>query len=111
MHALRSGDMFGDHLRAVQRLLQAWGMPEAITLAGLFHSIYGTEGFQDFQLSLDRRDDVKKLIGEVGLLYGVLNTKATAHTTQGGWLEVQQLQLIQGLAACRGRSSARTATV
>ena len=60
-----SGDMFGDHLRSVQRLLQAWGMPESICHAGLLHSIYGTEGFQDFQLSLDRRGDVKNLIGEV----------------------------------------------
>ena len=68
-----SGDMFGDHLRAVQHLLQAWGMLEAITLAGLFHSIYGTEGFQDFQLSLDRRDDVKKLIGEVCPLRAALH--------------------------------------
>ena len=68
-----SGDMFGDHLRAVQHLLQAWGMPEAITLAGLFHSIYGTEGFQDFQLSLDRRDDIKKLIGEVCPLRAALH--------------------------------------
>lgn len=60
-----SGDLFGDHLRAVQRVLKEWGEDEELQLAGLFHSIYGTEGFQDFQLSLHRRDDIKKLIGEV----------------------------------------------
>ena len=60
-----SGDLFGDHLRAVQRVLKEWGEDEELQLAGLFHSIYGTEGFQDFQLSFDRRGDIKKLIGEV----------------------------------------------
>ena len=60
-----SGDLFGDHLRSVQRVLKEWGEDEELQLAGLFHSIYGTEGFQDFQLSFDRRDDIKKLIGEV----------------------------------------------
>lgn len=60
-----SGDLFGDHLRSVQRVLKEWGEDEELQLAGLYHSIYGTEGFQDFQLSFDRRDDIKKLIGEV----------------------------------------------
>ena len=60
-----SGDLFGDHLRAVQRVLKEWGEDEELQLAGLFHSIYGTEGFQDFQLSFDRRGDIKKLIGQV----------------------------------------------
>ena len=60
-----SGDLFGDHLRSVQRVLKEWGEDEELQLAGLFHSIYGTEGFQDFQLSFDRRDDIKRLIGEV----------------------------------------------
>ena len=63
-----SGDLFGDHLRSVQRVLKEWDEDEELQLAGLFHSIYGTEGFQDFQLSFDRRDDIKKLIGEVNRL-------------------------------------------
>ena len=32
--------------------------------AGLFHSIYGTEGFQGFCLPYERRDDVRSLIGD-----------------------------------------------
>ena len=32
--------------------------------AGLFHSIYGTEGFQGFTLPFDRRDDIRALIGD-----------------------------------------------
>lgn len=41
-----AGDLFGDHLRAVQRGLKEWGVGKELELAGLFHSIYGTEGFQ-----------------------------------------------------------------
>lgn len=87
-----AGDMFNDHLKAVQRVLQEWGEPEPICRAGLLHSIYGTQGklcsflscphrqmdpfqvrgslsagFQDFQLPLSRREDVKRLIGEVNM--------------------------------------------
>jgi len=40
------GDLFGDHLRAVQRVLKEWNAGKELELAGLFHSIYGTEGFQ-----------------------------------------------------------------
>lgn len=40
------GDLFGDHLRAVQRVLREWNAGKELELAGLFHSIYGTEGFQ-----------------------------------------------------------------
>jgi len=59
-----SGDIFSDHLQGVQGVLQHWHADPEVALAGLLHSIYGTEGFQDFQLSLDRREDVKNVIGE-----------------------------------------------
>ena len=38
-------ESFDDHLVGVQSVLRAWGAPEHITDAALFHSIYGTEGF------------------------------------------------------------------
>ena len=43
MHA---GVKFLEHLQGVQRVLESWGEPNAVSLAGLFHSIYGTELFQ-----------------------------------------------------------------
>ena len=55
---------FDDHLRGVQSVLRAWGSDEAVQRAGLFHSIYGTEGFQGYKLPFDRRKDIRKLIGE-----------------------------------------------
>jgi|AntAceMinimDraft_12_1070368.scaffolds.fasta_scaffold373654_1 hypothetical protein len=34
------------HLAGVRRVLHAWGAGDDVCDAGLFHSIYGTEGFQ-----------------------------------------------------------------
>ena len=44
--------------------LKQWGWDEEMARIGLFHSIYGTELFQGFTLPLDRRDDVRALIGD-----------------------------------------------
>lgn len=55
---------FLSHLIGVYTDLKEWGCPEYLTLAGLFHSIYGTEAFQGFSLPLARRDEVRELIGE-----------------------------------------------
>jgi hypothetical protein len=52
------------HLIAVYRYLEAHGCPEDVCRAGMFHSIYGTEKFQGFTLSLERRGEVRTLIGE-----------------------------------------------
>ncbi|MEM7010369.1 MAG: DUF6817 domain-containing protein [Verrucomicrobiota bacterium] len=55
---------FLKHLFAVYHDLKRWGYDEEICLAGLFHSVYGTDKFRRFALPLDRRDDVRDLIGE-----------------------------------------------
>jgi hypothetical protein len=52
------------HGISVSNDLKAWGAAEDVQSAGLFHSIYGTELFQGFTLPLERRDEVKQLIGE-----------------------------------------------
>ena len=52
------------HLIAVYRLLESQGYPEDVRRAGMFHSIYGTEKFQGFTLPLERRDEVRALIGD-----------------------------------------------
>ena len=52
------------HLIAVFRSLEAQGCPEDVCRAGMFHSIYGTEKFQGFTLPLERRDEVRALIGD-----------------------------------------------
>src|SRR5262249_19422313 len=52
------------HLIAVFRSLEAQGYPEDVCRAGMFHSIYGTERFQGFTLPLERRDEIRALIGD-----------------------------------------------
>jgi hypothetical protein len=51
------------HLISVYKLLQAGGYGEDVCRGGLFHSIYGTEKFQGFKLTLDRRSELVELIG------------------------------------------------
>src|SRR5713226_10048161 len=52
------------HLIAVYKDMEALGCSEELCRAGMFHSIYGTERFQGFKLPLERRPDVRALIGE-----------------------------------------------
>lgn len=54
---------FDEHLKGVQAILRHWRSPLHLTNAGLFHSIYGTEGFQGFALPLSERSTIKDLIG------------------------------------------------
>eukprot|EP00591_Stephanopyxis_turris_P001196 CAMPEP_0195525074 /NCGR_PEP_ID=MMETSP0794_2-20130614/25278_1 /TAXON_ID=515487 /ORGANISM="Stephanopyxis turris, Strain CCMP 815" /LENGTH=309 /DNA_ID=CAMNT_0040655429 /DNA_START=35 /DNA_END=964 /DNA_ORIENTATION=+ len=55
---------FDSHLKGVQSVLRYWKSSKDLTNAGLFHSIYGTEGFQGYALPLSYRSDVISLIGE-----------------------------------------------
>lgn len=60
-----SGDKgFLAHLIGVFRDLEAWKCDRDLCRAGLFHSIYGTEIFRRFALPLERRDEVRALIGD-----------------------------------------------
>ncbi len=61
------------HLIAVFRDLESEGCPQDVCRAGMFHSIYGTEKFQGFTLPLDRRDEVRALIGDRAEYLAYLN--------------------------------------
>ncbi|HEX7377579.1 MAG TPA: hypothetical protein VF278_10730 [Pirellulales bacterium] len=52
------------HLIGVFRDLENWGCDQDVCRAGLFHSIYGTEIFRRWSLPLERRPEVRALIGE-----------------------------------------------
>src|SRR3954470_7802000 len=52
------------HLIGVYKYLEARGCSEEVYRAGMFHSIYGTELFQGFKLPVERRPEVRALIGE-----------------------------------------------
>lgn len=58
-----TNEVFLAHLIGVYQDMKAWGGDEDLCRAGLFHSIYGTERFRRFQLPLERRGEVRGLIG------------------------------------------------
>ncbi len=86
LHALgaaeidHTGHDFLSHLKAVRDLLARHGADDEIAAAGLFHSIYGTERFQDFCLPLEQRARVRALIGEraerIAWLNGIMDRAA-----------------------------------
>jgi len=52
------------HCAAVYRDMKRWGADEELALAGFFHSAYGTGLFQRFKLGLERRTEIRELVGE-----------------------------------------------
>jgi hypothetical protein len=55
---------FDEHLKGVQAVLRYWNAPKHVTFAGLFHSLYGTQGFQGFSsLPLTERRAIQEMIG------------------------------------------------
>jgi hypothetical protein len=51
------------HAIGVYGDLKKWGADEDLCRVGLFHSIYGTELFQGFTLPLEKRGEVRDMIG------------------------------------------------
>lgn len=52
------------HLRGTYDMLESWGCPEHLCLAGLYHSVYGTEVFERQTIPLEARNQVRQAIGE-----------------------------------------------
>lgn len=59
-----TGHDFLTHLKSVKETVESVGGDREMACAGLLHSIYGTQGFQDFSLPLDEREQVRALIGD-----------------------------------------------
>jgi hypothetical protein len=58
-----SGSTLLHHLAGVHAILQASGADEALCLAGLFHSVYGTTAFRPAIVPHQERDAVAHVIG------------------------------------------------
>jgi len=54
---------FDEHLKGVQAVLRYWNAPPHLMSAGLFHSIYWTEGFQGFSLPLTECSAIQDIVG------------------------------------------------
>jgi hypothetical protein len=59
-----SGKSYLAHVIGVFRLMESQGCSEELCRAGMFHSVYGTQSFQHFKLPLERRPELRVLIGE-----------------------------------------------
>ncbi len=59
-----AGRTLSCHLVSTHDILRAWNEPESVCIAGLCHSIYGTDAFNTSCLGPDDRDRVKAVIGE-----------------------------------------------
>jgi hypothetical protein len=62
------------HLRGTEALLKQWGARSALRKAGLFHAVYGTDGYQASLVDLTMRQQIEALIGTeaeaLAYLYG-----------------------------------------
>lgn len=58
------GKTLYDHLLRVGSLLDSWGLEDDVIAAGLCHSLYSTESFKTVILTIDKREILKKIIGE-----------------------------------------------
>jgi hypothetical protein len=51
------------HLKGTCKLLAQWGNPEAVCLAGLCHTAYGTDGFRHTFFDARNRSPLRDLVG------------------------------------------------
>jgi hypothetical protein len=58
------GEDLLSHLLGSYMLLETWGCRQELCIAGLFHSIYGTERFHHKPVDFQERQSVRGLIGE-----------------------------------------------
>ena len=58
------GRSLRDHLIGTFELLRSWGNDQDVCLAGLFHSIYGTEIYTRQSAPLGERDAIRRAIGD-----------------------------------------------
>lgn len=59
-----SGRNLIDHLVGTADLLAQWNCDMDVVLAGLCHSVYGTDSYHTVTIDHSRRDEIRALIGE-----------------------------------------------
>src|ERR1700730_12891019 len=67
------------HLRGTEALLREWGAPDVVCVAGLYHAVYGTAGYNPALTSLAGRKNIAELIGveaeSLVYLFGACNRR------------------------------------
>lgn len=81
-----SHDSLLSHLKGTANILNKWNCSSVVCLAGLCHSIYGTESFVKQSATLENRDFMKDLIGveaeNLAYLFG-------AHKKESLWANLE----------------------
>src|SRR5213593_885878 len=78
------------HLISVYQLMKSEGCSDEVCRAGLFHSIYGTQQFQGFKLGLERRAEVRDLIGSRAERLAYLNCAMDRSTLDSAALQNEE---------------------
>jgi hypothetical protein len=67
------------HLRGTEALLREWGAADVVCVAGLYHAVYGTAGYNSALTSLAGRKNIAELIGveaeSLAYLFGACNRR------------------------------------
>lgn len=67
------------HLRGTEALLREWGAADVVCVAGLYHAVYGTAGYNPALTSLAGRKNIAELIGaeaeSLAYLFGACNRR------------------------------------
>lgn len=67
------------HLHGTESMLREWHAREAVCIAGLYHAVYGTDGYNPALVGLDMRQRITALLGQeaeqLAYLYGACNRR------------------------------------
>jgi hypothetical protein len=60
-----SGRTLSEHLKGTYKLLESWGNPSYVCIAGLFHSIYGTQYYKAQSANIEDRKRIAEIISPI----------------------------------------------
>lgn len=52
-----------NHLKGTYQLLKSWGAKDELCIAGLYHALYGTSGFDNHLITVNHRNEAKEILG------------------------------------------------
>ena len=108
-HRDHSATSLLSHLIGTRNILEGWDARRSVCLAGMFHSVYGTQSFEGL-LELKDRPDVRRVIGheaeELAYLFCAMTKATLLHNIDrdgrpyihdrftGRWLFITQAELV-----------------
>ena len=85
-----AGRSLAVHLAGTYSILRRWKQPEPVAIAGLCHSLYGTDAFDTACLGSQDRDRVRKVIGkeaeQLAFLFGAMRREVFLAAPVGNYI-------------------------